>query len=302
MRSQFRLANATVVLLGGFWGLYWIPLRHLDGLHTGGAWTTAVPLVVACLALAGFAWRGRRRIACADSRQLGSLALGGASLTLYSDSLLYGHVIVVTLMFYLTPVWTTLITRFWFRWSVSAWRYGAIVAGLVGIALVLHEGHGGVPLPRSAGDWLGLASGVCWSVATIGMHAGSPMKPAESNFMFCLGAAVMALILALVLGGELPAFDPDTYLRTVTWTLLIGLLWWAGSLTALMYVITRVDPARVGILLMSEVIVGAISAALLTDEPFGVLTAIGAVLVIAAGVLETMPDRRARRAVTDPLP
>ncbi|NIR61102.1 MAG: EamA/RhaT family transporter, partial [Gammaproteobacteria bacterium] len=39
----------------------------------------------------------------------------------------------------------------------------------------------------------------------------------------------------------------------------------------------------------------AISAALFADEPFGPLVAAGAVLVIAAGVLETVPLRPRRR-------
>ena len=53
-----------------------------------------------------------------------------------------------------------------------------------------------------------------------------------------------------------------------------------------------VEPARVGILLMSEVIVGTISAAVFAAEPFGPLVGVGTLLVISAGVLESMPDRR----------
>jgi drug/metabolite transporter (DMT)-like permease len=44
----------------------------------------------------------------------------------------------------------------------------------------------------------------------------------------------------------------------------------------------------VGILLMIEAVVGAASAALLTDEPFGAREAIGGTLVIAAGVVDIL--------------
>ena len=55
----------------------------------------------------------------------------------------------------------------------------------------------------------------------------------------------------------------------------------------------RLEPARVGILLMMEVVVGVISAAALSGEPFGWIEAIGATLIVAAGVIEVLqPGRR----------
>lgn len=290
------LGSIAVVAIGALWGLYWMPLRQLEATLPAGPWLTLGALVLACLVLAPAAWRGRYRLRAARNRALASLALGGASFALYSDGLLYGHVAVVILMFYLTPIWSTLIARFWLGWRVSWWRYAAIACGLVGIALVLRGSHGGLPLPHGLGDWLGLASGLLWAIASTGIHVHSRTRPGETNFVFCLGGAAMALLLALVLGsGELPAVEPVAWARALAWTLLIGGFWWALSLTAFMWATQALEPARVGILLMSEVVVGAISAAVLAEEPFGPLMAAGAVLVIVAGVLETVPLRPRRR-------
>lgn len=290
------LGSLAVVVIGALWGLYWMPLRQLEATVPAGPWLTLAVLLVACVILAPAAWRGRARLLAARNRALASLALGGASFALYSDGFLYGHVAVVILMFYLTPIWSTLIARFWLGWPVSWWRYGAIACGLLGIALVLRGSHGGLPVPRGLGDWLGLASGLLWAIASTGIHVHSRTRPGETNFVFCLGGAAMALLLALVLGdGTPPAIEPATWARALAWTLLIGGLWWALSLTVFMWATQALEPARVGILLMSEVLVGAVSAALLAEEPFGPLMAAGAVLVIAAGVLETMPLRPSRR-------
>jgi drug/metabolite transporter (DMT)-like permease len=49
---------------------------------------------------------------------------------------------------------------------------------------------------------------------------------------------------------------------------------------------TLLTPARVGLLLMSEVVVGLISAAVFSGEPFGLREATGAVLIVSAAVLE----------------
>lgn len=296
------LTGTAVVAVGALWGLYWLPLRRLDALATAGPWATLAVVALGCVLLAPFAWAGRARLRAAGGRALTSLALGGASFVLYSNGLLYGQVAVVILLFYLTPIWSTLIARFWLGWPVSWWRYAAIGCGLVGIGLVLRGAHGGLPLPRALGDWLGLASGLLWSFASTGIRVHSRTRPAETNFVFCAGGALMALALVLALAGAPPRPAPGAWGAALGWTLLIGGLWWAASLTLFMWATQRLEPARVGILLMSEVLVGAVSAALLADEPFGATLAAGAVLVIAAGVLETMPDRRTPRAVTEPLP
>lgn len=296
------LAGMAVVAVGALWGLYWLPLRRLDAVAAAGPWATLAVVALGCALLAPFAWRGRARLRGAGRHALASLALGGAAFVLYSNGLLYGQVAVVILLFYLTPIWSTLIARFWLGWTVSWWRYAAIGCGLVGIGLVLRGSHGGLPLPHALGDWLGLASGLLWSVAATGIRVHSRTRPAETNFVFCAGGAAMALVLVLALAGAPPRVAPAAWGAALGWTLLIGGLWWAASLTAFMWATQRLEPARVGILLMSEVLVGAVSAALLAAEPFGPLLAAGAVLVIAAGVLETVPDRRTARAVTEPFP
>ena len=46
------------------------------------------------------------------------------------------------------------------------------------------------------------------------------------------------------------------------------------------------SPGRVGLLLMGDVVVGVVSAALFAGEPFGLREALGALLIIAAGAVE----------------
>jgi drug/metabolite transporter (DMT)-like permease len=53
---------------------------------------------------------------------------------------------------------------------------------------------------------------------------------------------------------------------------------------------SHVDPGRLGILLQIEAVVGIGSAALLAGEPFGLRQAIGAVLVIGAGLVEVLKN------------
>jgi drug/metabolite transporter (DMT)-like permease len=50
----------------------------------------------------------------------------------------------------------------------------------------------------------------------------------------------------------------------------------------------RVDPGRVGLLLMTECVVGTASAALFSGEPFGWREALGSVLILGAGTVEVV--------------
>jgi drug/metabolite transporter (DMT)-like permease len=62
-------------------------------------------------------------------------------------------------------------------------------------------------------------------------------------------------------------------------------------MAALMWAAARLEPARVGILLMAEVLIGTVSAAVLAGEALGAVELIGGALVLAAGVLEVWPVR-----------
>jgi drug/metabolite transporter (DMT)-like permease len=54
-----------------------------------------------------------------------------------------------------------------------------------------------------------------------------------------------------------------------------------------MWATPKLNPAVVGLLIMTEISVGAVTAALWAGEPFGVREASGVVLITAAGVLES---------------
>ncbi|WP_129141226.1 DMT family transporter [Modicisalibacter coralii] len=291
---QRQLASLIVVVTGALWGLYWLPVRRLAEALPG-AWGSLIIVTTAALLLAPFALRQRRRLAATRPLTLMAIALGGAAFVMYSIGLVYGRVAIVILLFYLTPVWSTLIGRFWLHWPTPRLRYLAIGVGLGGLLLVLGA-DGGVPLPRSLGDWLGLASGLLWALSStlIRTRSDSP-GPVESNFVFVLGAVIAAAVLAPLLAPwpALPA--PGAWPDVASWTLAAAALWWALSLAALLWATSRLEPARLGILLMSEVLVGVVSAALFVGEALGLREGIGGLLVIMAAMLELWPVRRPAR-------
>ncbi|WP_422074489.1 DMT family transporter [Tranquillimonas rosea] len=289
--SATRLASVIVIATGTLWGLYWLPVRRLSELGLTGAWGSLAIVAAAALLLAPVALVRRRAFAGSDRLAVASVLLGGAAFALYSVALVYGRVAIIILLFFLTPVWSTLIARYALRWPTPRLRVLAIACGLLGLGVMLGA-DGTLPRPRSAGEWLALVSGMLWAVASTGIRLRAPVAPPEAAFVFatgaCLGAASVAPFLA-----PWPSALPAGHLGpAVGWVLLAGGLWWGLSMAGLMWATARLDPARVGILLMAEVLVGAASAALIAGERLGPLELAGGALVLAAGVLEVWPVRR----------
>lgn len=291
-RTIFQ-ASLIVVGFGVLWGLYWLPLRQIDAMGLAGPWGTVAIIVVSALALLPWGWRGRRALLASHPMALASLILGGCSLLFYSLGLLYGRVAIIVILFYLTPVWSTLIGRYLLGWPITRARLSALLVGLVGLVLMLGA-DGEVPVPRGLGEWLGLASGFCWAVASIGIKVKATAGAGESAFLFAIGALLGGLILSPMLAPlpDLSALAAPG--RVALWVIVTGAIWWAVSIVGLLWATTKLEPARVGILLMSEVLVSVISATLLAGELITLPELIGGLLVLIAGVLEFLPDRKAR--------
>lgn len=291
------LASIMVLISGMTWGFYWLPVREVADLGLAGAWGSVAIVSGAVLVLLPFAWAGRAALRQADLWGVLSVALGGFSFLLYSVSFLYGQVAVVVILFFLTPVWSALIGRAFLGWPITKLRLLVLFFGLLGLAIIL-GGEGRLPIPRQLGEWLGLISGILWSVASIGIRVRPVPPPVTGAFVFALGALAGGLMLAPWL-AELP--DLSAIIAPVPlalWALTAGAFWWAFFIAGLMWAAPRLDPARIGILHMIEVPVAALSAALIISEHLSPAELAGGALVVLAGLLEVWPARVRAPSIT----
>jgi len=285
-------ATMIVILTGSLWGFYWMPVRQIAELGLPGAWGTLAIVGAAAVVLIPLGWRGRRALLASHPIALISVALGGFAFLLYSVGFIYGRVAIIVILFFLTPVWSTLIGRYLMGWPITRFRMLALVIGVAGLGIML-SADGKLPFPRGLGDWLGLTSGFLWAAATVGIRVKATSGPGETAFLFAAGAFGGGLILAPFL-EPMPAFDTFAApMQLFVWVAVTGGLWWALSMAGLMWAATKLDPARVGILLMAEVLIASVTAALIAGEMLTMPEIFGGVLVVLAGVFEMLPDRAA---------
>jgi drug/metabolite transporter (DMT)-like permease len=282
--------SAIVAASGAFWGLWWIPLRFLESRGLTGNWANvtlnaAATLIVLPIVIAK-PWPTRQDL----GRLLVVGLLAGFTFATWNHALLYGTVVRVTLLFYLSPIWATAFGVLFLRDPVGPARVVSILLGFSGASMVL-DFHGIVPVPRNGAEWLALASGVTFALMTVYIrktHDVGALQKTLANSMF---AIPFALAFLIIVPAPPPSFGTlisalPLILVSCIWLVPVGflILWGAG----------RLDPGRVSILLLFEVLASALSAALFANEPFGWHEGIGCVLILGAGLIEGINQLCAR--------
>ncbi len=241
------------------------------------------------LALLPWLWRRRRRLAAGGLLLLGAGGLFGAALVSWNLALMLGEVVRVTLLFYLAPIWATLLAVGLLGERVGALRLLSVLLGLAG-ALVLLGLGAGLPLPRSAGDWLGLAAGLLFALSMTLVRKGQAIEGLEQTLVSCAVATLLSLLLmALLPAPGAGSFGPGVLALAA----LAALAWLLPCTWLLLWGARFLEPGRVALLLLLEVAVAAVSAAMLAGEPFGVREAFGCLLILGAGAVEALAELRA---------
>ena len=282
------VAKLACAYAGLAWGLFWLPLRALDAAGVQGAWATALfyllPLAVVCPL---FVSRWNRLMRAGWRLQLTAIMAAG-SLVLYAEAFLFTDVIRAMLLYYMTPVWSSLLARVWLKEPITLSRILAIALGLAGM-LVIFGIDLGPPVPRNLGDWIGLAAGLLWAVAAVLMRRDIKGKAVELSLAYFFWGGILALAIALLPFVEAP--QPPSI------AMLAGQLWWLAPVVlvlvvpavyAVMWGTPKLNPGTVGILFMTEISVGAMTAWLWAGEPFGLRELSGVVLITVAGLAEVL--------------
>ena len=286
MRVRLTAPEFAIAFSGALWGLYWIPVRYLDARGVDAVWLTLGVFVAGLVLLVPVLIRWPGAHAAFTPRMLATGFLTGGAFILYSIAIALTEVLNAILLFYLSPVWATVLGRFVLGERFTGARLAALGLGLGGLWVVL-GGESGVPLPRNLGDWFALLAGVAWAFGTIRVHqdvAVPPVAHVTSLFVGGTVATVLVALLPFVDPGPMPVFTTGPVVivlgvAAVSVASALGILWG----------VRLVSPGRAGLLMMMEVVTGLASAAAFAGEPFGVPQVAGSALIVAAALVEVLP-------------
>ncbi len=280
----------VVATSGLAWGIFWIPLRALDGAGIAGVWAIVLFYLLPALVLAPLFWFRRRQMQDGGWSLHIAGMLAGTALVFYAGALVFTDVVRALLLFYLTPLWSTVLARIVIGEVITGRRWGTIGLALMGLLVILKvdTGFSGSIGP---GDWMGFASGIIWAVAAVWMKSDSSSNGIDFTLSYFAWGSVVALLLTtLPLQGSQSAPDWEIIRDTLPWILPVVLFLVIPPTLAVMWGATVLSPGLLGILFMTEISAGTITAAIWANEPFGLREVLGVILITAAGLFEPVVE------------
>ena len=286
-KTPDKTLSIFLALSAGVWGLYWLPLRSIEELGVTASWSVvlfnACPLVV-LVPLLLFNYQQLKGLV--GPTILAGLMIGIA-FNLYANGLLETTVARATLLYYLTPIWSTLLGVVWLSEPLTKARIIAIGVALIGLFLLLSNANSSNQA-LNIGDLYSFMSGIFWAigVSVLNRWATIPILP----LLACTFLATT--LFSALTAGLLPA-NPVPDLQAVKMALPAAAFWAIFIFVPSFFIIFRISqllfPGRVGILTMTEAIVAIVSAAILIpEESMLLLQWLGAGAIIMAGLIEVL--------------
>ncbi|NML13842.1 DMT family transporter [Azohydromonas caseinilytica] len=274
------------------WGVSWWPFRQFQaqGLHP--LWTTALIYALAVLLIAAAQPRALAHLARTPVLWVLVLASGSTNAA-FNWGVAIGDVVRVVLLFYLMPLWALLLARVLLHERIDTAAGLRMALALGGAAIVLWPDQGGLPLPRSLAEALGVLGGFCFALNNVMLRREAHQPAAARGLAMFLGGAVVAGSLAALLttAGHAPA----PTLPTPAWGLaaVAFSLCFIASNLALQYGASRLPANVTAVVMLSELLFASVSAFALGAGTFTWRLLAGGALIVTAVVLAARRPRAA---------
>ena len=273
---------AVIALLfsSTLWGVIWFPLRLIEGMGMDGVTTSLVMYVAA--SLVGLPWL--KGVGRAWSEQRVPLLLimitSGWTNIAFVLAVLDGHVVRVLLLFYLSPLWAVLLGRWFLGERIGLSGALTLLVAMAGAAFMLWQPDVGSLWPQSAADWYALTAGMSFAALNVSVRSAQSMTQSCKANVAWWGVVILAAAWLLLGENTLPPVG-EVYL----WAALLGIAGIVVMTLTVQYGVTHLPVKRSAVILLFEVVAGAISAELLAEEPVLLREWLGGDLIVLAGYM-----------------
>ena len=281
-----KILSLIIVVSSCAWGLYWLPLRSIEQTGIVGSWS--IVLVNACplLILVPLIFFNIDKLKKYPKPIFFAGIMIGAAFTFYANGLVQTSVIRATLLFYLSPIWSTIIGIIWLNERLTIARVISIIVALIGLILLLYDFRNQETAMLNFGDFSSILSGLFWALGASILKKWSKLPIIPLTAIVYFSTTSLSILLAIIVyKAPIPslALIGQNFSTAFIWSVIVLL----PSFCIIFRISQILFPGRVGILMMSEVAVAVISAKiLLPEEQMVILQWIGASAILLAGVVE----------------
>ncbi len=290
MASKPHLFNGPVLGLlfsATLWGVFWYPLRLLDMHGLNGLWTSVIAYGAALLAGALYMYVSRHELAWREDKLrlvLMMLSAGWANVA-FVMAVIDGMVMRVLVLFYLSPVWTVLLGRLLLGERATRLALAVVGVALTGVMVMLWDEKLGMPWPQVAADWLALSSGFAFALSNVLIRHMRRVSMIVKMLAVWLGVVLVAGTW-IVLGGQaVPAVSSSIMMAAVA----LGLFGIMTVTLAVQYGLTHMPAHRSAVILLFELVAGAVSSQLLANEVISLREWIGGLMIVVSAYIAARP-------------
>ena len=284
MSSKPRMEILPIMALlatAFFWGLLWYPMRWLAAHGVPGLWGTGMLFASAFVVGSPLLWRYRAQLGSRPALLLGLMIANGWCNTAFILAVLDGQVVRVLLLFYLSPIWAVLLARLLLGERLPSLALVTLVMAMTGALIILWQPSLGIPWPRGHSDWLAISSGLGFAFSNVLVRMGENLAIGLKVVVAWLGVTLLTgLMLLSGAGGEV-----IWSITSVVVAVLLGIIGIVMMSVCLMYGVSRMPVHRSAVILLFEVLVGAVSAQWLANESLGAREWLGGILILGAAWL-----------------
>ncbi len=271
----------SLLLTATLWGLVWYPLRLLEAQGLSGLWLSLASYGAVLVLGLVWLWRGR------SDWQHNSVVLGlmllatGWTNVAFVLAILDGTVVRVLLLFYLSPLWALVL-----GWVLLGEHPGSsgllvFVVAIAGAVIMLWDPALGMPWPRDEADWLAVSAGFTFSFANVMVRKTQHVSIYTKSSVSWLGVVLVAAVWILVVQEPLPSVPLSVWMGAA----LLGWLGFVVMTVTVIYGVSHMPVHRSAVILLFELVAGAVSSLLLTDEQVQAQEWLGGALILAAAYL-----------------
>lgn len=266
---------AALLLGAAAWGFIWYPMRLLELRGLSGLWLAFLLYFSALVVSLPWMWRGLREFRTHPALMWFIALTSGWTNVAFVLAVLEGNILRVMLLFYLSPVWAVLMGRWFLGERVSRASVVALVLAGSGALAMLWNPQAGFPWPQSRADWLGLTAGLAFAASNVAVRHARSLSISSKAVSAWVGVSLVALVWALAGDVSLPSVQAITYLYAV----VLGIGAVLGMTVLVQYGVAHMPVQRSAVIMLFELVVGALSQQLLTDETLGWVEWVGGALI-----------------------
>jgi drug/metabolite transporter (DMT)-like permease len=288
--SQTRpLYAALCVFLGAtLWGVVWYPMRLLEDAGLQGIWLTLILYATALVLSLPYTYRALSELRLAPGGLVVLALAAGWTNIAFVEAVLGGNILRVLLLFYLSPLWATLMGWLFLRERISGMAALSLTIAMAGALLMLWNAEFGIPWPEGRADWFALTSGFAFALSNVATRGVQNVSVAGKVFCVWAGVTVMAAVLIAAFAVPVPQVSFGAFGGAIA----LGFFGILAMTVLVQYGVTHIPVYRSAVITFVELVAGAASQQLLTDEVVSGREWIGGALIVAGAYLAARTSGR----------